>query len=537
MTGFWTPTKKTTIFVAGILVPVALIITFCVIFLRSESNENENEIDCDVTILGAGFAGIYAAYQLANRSGASVCLIEKLDRFGGRIYDVSGWPGGPIFGNGALRLIGSQITMLALATELGISLQSEEQNSELLRVRGQFFYRETGRDDINKMCHQVFPQLTCEYPGYTNNTHQAMISIVKETYEANTSIADQYFDYPNLIASIFGDEGLEFIRESFRFVSFHTSVSVHSILDYLYNEIYTTTNSHIRYYPVGGMSQFINRMLDHANRSNVRIFSSQPVHEIYTQSSDGDTLFHIKTKNHLFKATSVLCAIDPIHLRDVRGNIADSITEMPHFKMILPRSAAIVTVWWPERWWETSPLYQNLSRVVSHENCFSSMDIPTFPYGRDQNVTRAVYDDGVCLEMWQGLIESGDKHALSKVVVTSLSNVFTDVKIPEPRALDGFFHHNAWHYQVANSKISNQEIFKWSLNPLAGKNFSLIGEAYNLKYATWCDGALKSTMSALTKLYGFKYPCLNDIGSPAICSSSRGKKNMIKSDVVPNFLF
>ncbi|CAF3300301.1 unnamed protein product [Rotaria socialis] len=99
-------------------------------------------IHCDVIILGAGFAGTYAAYQLANRSGSGVCLIEKLDRFGGRVWDVSGWPGGPVFGVGSLHVTELQRTMLALGNELGIDLQKQETDNELMRVRGRQFYRD-----------------------------------------------------------------------------------------------------------------------------------------------------------------------------------------------------------------------------------------------------------------------------------------------------------------------------------------------------------------------------------------------------------
>ncbi|UJR18944.1 hypothetical protein I4U23_022074 [Adineta vaga] len=165
------------------------------------------------------------------------------------------------------------------------------------------------------------------------------------------------------------------------------------------------------------------------------------------------------------------------------------------------------------------------------------MDIPTFPYGRDQNVTRAVYDDGACVDTWRTLVASGDKNLLAKTVINSLSNVFTDVHIPMPKALHGAVHENAWHLQVASSTISNKRIFEWSHRPLPGKNFSLIGEAYNLDFAAWCDGALKSTMWVLTKFYNFSYPCVNDEGSPANCTAIPVKKEFSSFKDIGRFLF
>ena len=478
-------------------------------------------VDCDVLILGAGFAGTYAAYQLANRSGERICLVEKLDRFGGRVLDVSGWPGGPAFGVGALRVTSSQLTMLALAHELGVELQREESDNELLRVRGQYFYRDVVNEgsESNDMCHTAFRNLTCEYPNQSNDTDKAMLSLLLQNYNTNKSVAFEYADFPNYISSLFGDEGLAFIRESVRYNSPFTSVSTHSMLDFFTNELKAMGLDPDRFYPVGGMSEYITRMLAYARKHHVRIYQGEPVLKIDSESSRSGELFVVRTPRYIFRAKSVLCAIDPANLRDVTGNIAEKLTAAPEFKVILPKTLAIVTAWWPERWWERSTLYRNLSRVVSHENCFNTMDIPNFPYGREQNVTRAVYDDGACVSTWQTLIDSGNKVMLAKTVVNSLGHVFQDIEIPLPKAIDGFVHTNAWHFQVADSHITNEQIFNWSHQPLEGKNFSLIGEGYNLDFAAWCDGALKSTMWALNQHYGFQYPCLDDPGSPAICNS------------------
>lgn len=508
--------------VAVAVVVIAISLSLGLYFGLRREKPTTNTTHCDVAILGAGFAGTFAAYQLANRSGSRICLIEKLDRFGGRIFDVSGWPGGPTFGVGALRVTSVQLTMLALAHELGVELQKEGNDNELLRVRGEYFYRDVRNNasESNQMCRKAFHNLTCEYPSYPYDTDKAILSILLDTYNANKSVAFEHADFPHYVAWLFGDEGLAFIRESVRYNSLFTSVSIQGILDFFNHELLDKGLDPDRFYVSGGMSQYITKMLAFANQSNVQIYSSEPVLTINFDSSVKNDGFLITTPNYVFRAESVLCAIDPINLRTVRGDVVDSLTAAPEFNVILPKTLVIVTAWWPERWWEYSRLYRNLSRVVSHQNCFNTMDIPTFPYGRDQNVTRAVYDDGACLDIWRTLINGGNEDMLKKTVVSSLGEVFTDVEIPLPKALHGFVHENAWHLQVADSKISNQRIFEWSQHPIHGRNFSLIGEGYNLDYMAWCDGALKSTMWALFNYYNFTYPCLNDTGSPANCSSS-----------------
>lgn len=205
---------------------------------KPKPKPNPNTIHCEIAILGAGFAGTFAAYQLGNRSGNNVCLIEKLDRFGGRVFDVEGWPGGESFGVGALRVTASQPTMLELARELDIDLEIEENDDELMRVRGQYFYRDVSHNasESNRMCHEAFYNLTCDYPDYPNDTDKAMLSILLNKYINNRTIALEYPDFPNYILSEFGDEGLAFIRESVRYNSPFTSVSIQGILDFFINE-------------------------------------------------------------------------------------------------------------------------------------------------------------------------------------------------------------------------------------------------------------------------------------------------------------
>lgn len=76
----------------------------------------------------------------------------------------------------------------------------------------------------------------------------------------------------------------------------------------------------------------------------------------------------------------------------------------------------------------------------------------------------------------------------------------------------GHVFEDAWHFQRPRSPKSNQDIFEWSLRPTNYANFALIGEAYNLNYAAWCDGAMRSSMAVLEEHYNFSYPCCTSRG-------------------------
>eukprot|EP00301_Raphidiophrys_heterophryoidea_P005701 c12362_g1_i2.p1 GENE.c12362_g1_i2~~c12362_g1_i2.p1 ORF type:complete len:608 (+),score=98.41 c12362_g1_i2:122-1945(+) len=485
-------------------------------------------VHCKIIVVGGGFAGVYAFYKLAPLYGSDLCLVESENRLGGRVYDVSATPGGPVFGVGAIRVTSAQQTMIALAHELNMILQQQESDIELMKVRGRYYYRDVSQPksrNTTVMCREAFAGLNCDIGGETTPPDTAMLQKLVQAYEQNKSIASQFVDFPNYIMSIFGDEGLAFIRESVRYNSPFKSVSTQGILDFFNIEFRDMVLDPDRYYPEGGMSQYIIRMAAAAQQHGSVIYMSEPVisiNEVTIRSHRKHVKgFELLTPHYAFTAERVLCAIDPLHLRAVTGDIAQQIITAPEFNVILPNTLAIVTAWWPERWWEKSEVARNarLSRIVSHENCFNTMDIPTFPYGRDQNVTRAVYDDGACVSTWETLEAAGPEglEMLSKTVTESLGRVVTDVEIPTPSSLHIHVHRNAWHFQIANSSITNQQIFDWSQRPLPGKNFVLIGEGYNLNFAAWCDGALKSAMWALANFYDFEFPCLNDVGSPANC--------------------
>ena len=90
-------------------------------------------------IIGSGFAGTYAAYELSKQYGERLCLVEKEDRDGGRIVDLSETPSGPRFGAGPLRVTHTQPEMHVLAKRLGIIFEQAQIEADSYRVRGRHY--------------------------------------------------------------------------------------------------------------------------------------------------------------------------------------------------------------------------------------------------------------------------------------------------------------------------------------------------------------------------------------------------------------
>ena len=76
-------------------------------------------IDADVCVIGAGFAGLTAARELA-RAGKSVVVLEARDRVGGRVW-TEPLPGGAPVDRGGAWLGPQHDAAFALAAEVGIS--------------------------------------------------------------------------------------------------------------------------------------------------------------------------------------------------------------------------------------------------------------------------------------------------------------------------------------------------------------------------------------------------------------------------------
>lgn len=83
-----------------------------------------DEIEIDTLIAGGGMAGLYTAWRLAD-SGRDVCIVEKLDRIGGRLQtDHMVIDGKQVEAEeGGMRMMKTQIELHALLDQLGLSDQ------------------------------------------------------------------------------------------------------------------------------------------------------------------------------------------------------------------------------------------------------------------------------------------------------------------------------------------------------------------------------------------------------------------------------
>ena len=98
---------------------VVLLLCWVTACATPPETELRNTASCEVAIVGGGIGGVHTAFRLAPRLGSGVCLIEKNDRFGGRVYDRAPDGASPAVGVGARRFTQEQPVIANLVKELG----------------------------------------------------------------------------------------------------------------------------------------------------------------------------------------------------------------------------------------------------------------------------------------------------------------------------------------------------------------------------------------------------------------------------------
>jgi hypothetical protein len=322
-------------------------------------------IACDVAIVGGGAAGLHTAFRLGPQLGNKVCLIEKENRLGGRIYDVSRNPGGPVYGLGALRIMETQEVVFNLADELGIQYVAAPFNDDRISVRGYF------ANDSETLRALAYPFVGAdEFTLYD-----------KLRFGPERANIDRYPDLRSYMRASIGEEGHQFLSDIFRFRGdFTYPLSARGYLDFLDEDWDVCCTAS---YPIGGMSEFIRRMEQKALQSGVRIYKSEPALEI-TGGPGNSGRYRITTPNYVVTANRLVIGVDADAFKKIGGDIAVKIQALPQFQDLIGVKVVSINQWWPTAWWTNAFPGKDTRRAWTTEACLNFIEIPTTPYGANQ---------------------------------------------------------------------------------------------------------------------------------------------------------
>lgn len=463
--------------------------------------------NCDVAIVGGGVAGLHTAYRLAPKLGDKVCLFEKEDRLGGRIYDTTLRPtdsNGPYIAIGGRRVMESQPVLINLAKELGLELQKPKPPKELVYARGMFAFN---RDDFIK----VYPGLNVDRSkgGYEGQIYDKLLS------SPERARVDAYPNLRSYIEKVAGTEAYNFLLETFRFrADLEYELSAKAYLEYLDAEnnegVICPTGACDALYPVGGMSAYVRALSQKAKAAGVRIYMSEPVTHIQKDGSE----YALNTPKQQVTAKKLVLAIPPKALDKMQGPIAEQIRAMPQFKALIGVRVTTIAQWYNEPWWRGAVASDGLSfwRATTTASCINSIEIPQEEYAAKQNVIRAVYNDKLeCVELWAKLAKQGTA-AIEAEIKKGLEHIFAangltkPVKVGTPIKTAYWEWPDAWYYIRAGTTFSNADIYQWAVEPIPGEDIALVSEAYNPLRSAWSDAAYKSSINYLNHKWQMQLP-------------------------------
>ncbi|CAF1612455.1 unnamed protein product, partial [Adineta ricciae] len=465
-------------------------------------------LNCPVAILGAGIAGSHIAYRLGPRFKNNLCIFERENYVGGRLYDLDNneniplaYSSNPIIPFGGMRFYANQPVVKQLIDELNISYYQYDYQTTLIKTRGKFY------TSYNEMCSKSYTNLDCTDDSSGMNAQDQLWVKLLEEYGKNPASSYNYADVNAFCRYVLGDEATEYLRDSFRFRADFLNTDVYSYMEFLKQDFNLVAPI---YYPHQGLSQIVKRMLYNAiNFNQVRLYVNEPVVEI---NENIDKSYSVETMNYKITCKQLILAIPPLGWSNVQGTVANEIKSTKYFQSILPVRTIIIVNYWSNRWWENSILFgKYIDRAWTRQNCISFIEILSqHPAKRDMNVTKTVYDDGLCVGMWSDLIARNSQDDMVEELLRGLKGLFTDVEISRPIKTLTKIWPSAWHFQRSNSNVTNTELMNWALKPIgrfAKTQISLVGEAYNIDRSGWIDAAIKSSLASLYSQFNFNNVC------------------------------
>jgi monoamine oxidase len=466
------------------------------------SAKNAERLNCEVAIVGGGAGGLHTAFRLGPKLGSKVCLFEKEQELGGRIYDVAydeSNAEAPRMGVGARRIMETQSVLFNLANELGLQLETPALGMDLIQVRGKTSF---SKEDFVSL-----------YPGLplkdNPDTDQETWLYDQLRFGPERVKAGTYPDFRSYVSAVVGPAGLDYLHDMTRFrADFEYPIDARSYMDYLDEEWDVCC---VASYPVGGMSAFIRGMEARARATGVRIFKGEAIHSIHSKGKN----YELKSAAYTIAANQLVIAVPPTAFRHLQGDVAARIAKQKAFRDIIGVKVATITQWWPTAWWKdirhpSRPEGESqVWRAWTTDSCVNFIEIPMNPDAVQQNVTRSVYDDDArCVAHWEKLaqtsmeqLEAEIHEGLTKLFDQNGVSVPDRVAIPKPLKTHVKIWPAGWHYLRAGATHTNADVAAWSLEPLPGEAVALVGEAYYPNRSGWSDGAYKSSIQLLNQWY------------------------------------
>lgn len=528
-------------------------------------------INVDNLIQGAGVAGLYTAYRLVKNFGANpraTVIIDAANRFGGRVNDycldgdpqLPPSPSNPLqfcHGGGPLRLNDAHALGRGLANELGVELEwgmrpyiyHTDRDGEVSSIR-------PGTDRLGYPAYVSDPELPapdypngiCQHqPGDGNDVNwsdyapipvngsrldgfAALFWFVRagqgdfSALTGNFGICPPNFtidprnypDYGSYSRALVGESVDQYMRSWLRFRSLTSSDhDADHIVDWTRNELIVDGDGD--FYPVGGWSAIVRGMVAYLQNAGVQFQLGDPVVCMNKGTTATGGLPTVATQSGKFYvAKKIFNSIPPMNMTGyIQGTIMDSLNQSPVFNSVESEKVVTMSIWWKRRWWEDiRPENAWLNKIYFTTyfggECFNTFEIYTTPYLYKQNVTRGIYDDGQCVEMWEALIREGPTgtEKMKQLVVDGVNRHLVrsgfpnvQVSVNDIAFARPLLRWPAWHLARPDTPHGICDTEDWAVQPLSDTPLHMVGEAYGAINMGWCEAAWKTALRAIKRAY------------------------------------
>jgi monoamine oxidase len=442
----------------------------------------------DYIILGGGIAGLYTIYKLSIQyPNKTFLLLEKTDRFGGRVYSVPLHPTndpGYILEAGAGRFSQQHPNLLKLIQEFGLSskIQNASANAEYYPIEKN--NKHPSEDNNESIFSQTYQLVEESLIGESKLSKLIANVIISSKIESREYLQKRNFlSYAKMILT---SEEINHIESSFGYYSELVMMNAYDAIQ-LMQQLSPTNKFHVL---SGGLSQIIGSLVERIKKnSNATLSLHQEVQTIRPNPKSPTTEYTIKTKTDSFLAKNVICALPKNILETL--SIFQPIYKTLLSKILCGKLCRIYARFHPtEEMW-----FKDLPKITTNNNL--RMIIPMNP---KKGLIMISYSDNKYADFWYKLYQKHPNN--QKPLIEELRKEIrqtTGKTIPEPMEIRVFY----WPCGVGYWSIgaNSQEISRKMIQPLTKyPNIYCCGEHFSEKNQQWMEGALETSQKVIDRI-------------------------------------
>jgi len=416
---------------------------------------------------------------LVKKEETSVCIFEKENRLGGKIYDhvFSEAPEISV-GLGQLVLFADNSEERRAFQELLNFFQLPGWSRRLIRVEARGVFA----DNFGELQRNAFPTL---------NRSDTVRDMADDVTKAKSSLYSTAVDF---LSGYLSPEGRELLEDAYGLKYRLYDVSPESYKKYLKEKLSDELNSRGDKRPEEGLSKLIQLLKNKVNTLNGSMYFPETVTSVMKEGSK----FFLQTTNRTVRASKIVLTVGPTALKDITGDVMQNITTHKILRSIVSVPAFFGAAVYQNAWWKDSNAVKKMvpnDMFISSSNCLGI----TMPYGKSNGywVLQTMANTGTCSDEWGSKLKIS-KDVIDKEMKRALEYKFQRNISDASSTVYKYWENGFWYLQKAGTNFTLEEIRDWAKRPLPGSDVFLVGKAF-YNFGGWLEDTIRSTNEALVE--------------------------------------